>query len=118
MFQQLFGFGKAAPSGVTQITVADLKGKLAAKEALQLIDVRSAEEFEQDGKIEGARLIPLPALSSRMSDISKETPVAVICRSGSRSHVAAEMLARAGYTNVFNVQGGMIAWRRAGYPAR
>jgi rhodanese-related sulfurtransferase len=116
MFQKLFGRGAA--SAVAQLSVADLKQKLAAKEPLQLIDVRSAEEYQHDGHIAGAKLIPLPALAQRTDEIARDTPVALICRSGNRSQVAADLLARAGYTAVSNVQGGMIAWRKAGYPAR
>lgn len=116
MFQKLFGRGAA--SAVTQMTVADLKGMLAAKESLQLIDVRSAEEYKHDGHIAGAKLIPLPVLAQRLGEISRDTPVAVICRSGNRSQVAADLLAQHGYTSVRNVQGGMTAWQRAGYPAR
>lgn len=116
MFQRLFG-REAAPA-VAQITVADLKQKLAAREPLQLIDVRSAEEYQHDGHVAGAKLIPLPALAQRLDEIGRDTPVALICRSGNRSQVAAELLARQGFSGVSNVQGGMIAWQRAGYPAR
>lgn len=116
MFQRLFGRGAASP--VTQMTVADLQQKLAAREPLQLIDVRSAEEYQHDGHIAGAKLIPLPALAQRLGEIARDTPVALICRSGNRSQVAADLLAGQGYTNVSNVQGGMTAWRRAGFPAR
>jgi rhodanese-related sulfurtransferase len=116
MFQKIFGRG-AAPV-VAQMAVAELRQQLAARAPLQLIDVRSAEEYQHDGHIAGAKLIPLPALAQRMDEIARDTPVALICRSGNRSQVAAELLARAGYTQLANVQGGMIAWRRAGYPAR
>ena len=117
MFSKLFGRQTAAPA-IGQMTVTELQRTLAAKEPLQLIDVRSAEEYQHDGHVSGAKLLPLPALSGRMEEISRDTPVALICRSGNRSQVAAELLARQGYTNVSNVQGGMIAWSRAGFPAR
>lgn len=116
MFQKLFGRGASSP--VAQITVADLQQKLAAKEPLQLIDVRSAEEYRQDRHIAGAKLIPLPALAQRLAEIARDVPVAVICRSGNRSQVAADLLVGQGYTSVSNVQGGMTAWLRAGFPAR
>ena len=116
MFQRLFG--KGAASGVAQMTVADLRQKLTAREPLQLIDVRSAEEYQHDRHIAGAKLIPLPALAQRLGEITRDVPVAVICRSGNRSQVAADMLAGQGYASVSNVQGGMMAWQRAGYPTR
>lgn len=116
MFQKLFG--RSSGSAVTQISVADLKQKLAAKEPLQLIDVRSAEEYQHDGHIAGAKLIPLPALAQRLGELARDTPVVLICRSGNRSQAAADMLAGQGFTQLTNVQGGMSAWRMAGYPAK
>jgi rhodanese-related sulfurtransferase len=116
MFQRLFGT-TVSPS-VTQMKVAELQRRLAAREPLQLIDVRSAEEYQHDGHVAGAKLIPLPALAHRMGEIARDTPVAIICRSGNRSQTAADLLVRAGYTDVSNVQGGMIAWKSAGFPAR
>ena len=120
MLQHLFGGGQAAQAAgsIAQLTVADLQRKLAAREPIQLIDVRSPEEFQLDGHIAGARLIPLPALALRLAEIARDVPVALICRSGNRSQVAADLLARQGYADVSNVQGGMIAWRRAGLPTR
>jgi rhodanese-related sulfurtransferase len=116
VFKKLFGLG--ASSAVAQISIADLQQKLAAKEPLQLVDVRSADEYRQDGHIAGARLIPLPALAQRLAEIPRDTPVALICRSGARSQAAADILAQAGYAAVSNVQGGMSAWERAGYATR
>jgi rhodanese-related sulfurtransferase len=118
MLHRIFGIGQAArpTAGVAQLTVADLQHKLAAREPIQIIDVRSPEEFQFDGHVAGARLIPLPALALRLVEIRRDVPVALICRSGNRSQVAADMLVRQGYDNVSNVQGGMIAWQRAGLP--
>jgi len=118
MLQRIFGNGQSArPSArVAQLTVAELQRKLSAHESLQIIDVRSPEEFQLDGHIAGARLIPLPALAQRLGEISHDIPVVLICRSGNRSQVAADILAREGYTEVGNVQGGMIAWQHAGLP--
>jgi rhodanese-related sulfurtransferase len=109
-------FGRKPAGAVAQLRVEELRHKLLDKEALQLIDVRSAEEYKHDGHIAGARLIPLPALAQRLGEIAHTTPVVVICRSGNRSQTAATLLAQAGYSNVSNLQGGMIAWRSAGFP--
>jgi rhodanese-related sulfurtransferase len=119
MLNRIFGQRATAPaSRVAQLSVADLHAKLAAREPIQLIDVRSPEEFQLEGHVAGARLIPLPALAQRLGEIAQDVPIALICRSGNRSQVAADLLIRQGYTAVSNVQGGMIAWRRAGLPAR
>lgn len=116
MFQKLFGRGPA--SAVAQLTVVDLQRKRAAKESIQLIDIRSAEEYQHDGHIAGAKLIPLPALAQRLSEIARDTPVVVICRSGNRSRAAADVLVGHGFTDMSNVQGGMMAWRQACYPTK
>jgi rhodanese-related sulfurtransferase len=116
MFQKLFGRGSA--SAVKQLSVAELQTKIAAKEPLQIVDVRSADEYRNDGHIAGAKLIPLPMLAQRLGEISRDLPVALVCRSGGRSQAAADLLAREGFTSVINVQGGMMAWRGAGYKTR
>jgi rhodanese-related sulfurtransferase len=98
-----------------QMTVADLQTKLDAKEPLFLLDVRTPEEFSQDGHVAAATLIPLNELDSRLSELPTDKPIACICRSGNRSTVACTDLAARGY-NVTNVTGGMHAWAAAGFP--
>jgi rhodanese-related sulfurtransferase len=107
-----------AAGSISELTDADLQRKLAAREPIQLIDVRSPQEFQFDSRVAGARLIPLPALAQHLAEVVHDVPVALICRSDNRSQVAAELLARQGYADVSNVVGGMLAWRRAGLPTR
>lgn len=114
MFQKLFSRQSTNP--ITQMSVHELQQHLQSQQAFQLIDVRSAEEYQYDKHVAGAKLIPLPALSQRLNEIARDTPIAIICRSGNRSQVAADLLTRHGFTNVSNVRGGMIAWRNAGFP--
>lgn len=84
--------------------------------ALFLLDVRSPLEFESE-RIEGARLIPLDALDSRLDEVPEEAEVVVVCRTGVRATIAAETLARAG-RRARVLEGGMNAWRRARLPLR
>src|SRR5262249_20021551 len=79
-----------------------------------VLDVRSALEFEGE-RIEGARLIPLDELEGRLAEVPEQAEVVVICRTGVRATVAAEVLARAGRRPRV-LEGGMIAWRRARLP--
>ncbi|KIL50944.1 rhodanese-like domain-containing protein [Jeotgalibacillus campisalis] len=91
-----------------QITPADVEQKLSAKEELQLIDVRETDEVAQ-GKIPGAQNIPLGLLEFRMHELDKKKEYTLVCRSGGRSGMAAELLDRNGY-HVINMTGGMLKW--------
>ncbi len=95
---------------IAQITAEDLRRELSA---FEVIDVRRRPEWE-DGHIEGARLMPLDKLGVRLHELDRERPVAVHCKSGYRSAIAASLIQRAGFRNVANVIGGFDAWRACG----
>jgi rhodanese-related sulfurtransferase len=83
-------------------------------EAHTLIDLRTADEYQQ-GHIAGAANIPLESLVARLNEISRERPVIVYCRSGSRSTMAVSILSNAGYTEVYDL-GSYMSWVAQGYP--
>jgi len=84
---------------------------------VQIVDVREPDEFNGPlGHVTGARLIPLGALTNRISEIEKQTPVVVVCRSGARSAQATLMLGKAGFDKVANLSGGMLRWRAQRFP--
>ncbi len=91
-----------------EISVEDLKVKLANKEAFILLDVREAAEHET-ARIEGSTLIPLAELPSRCCELDKSRKLVVHCKSGARSARAVEFLIGKGYDAV-NVAGGIVAW--------
>jgi rhodanese-related sulfurtransferase len=76
-----------------------------------VIDVREASEFAE-GHIEGARHIPLAKLEERAFELQdhKQKPVIVTCQSGTRSGAASRKLAALGFTNVYEMKGGLLAW--------
>jgi rhodanese-related sulfurtransferase len=76
-----------------------------------VIDVREASEFAE-GHIEGARHIPLAKLEERTFELQdhKQKPVIVTCQSGTRSGAASRKLAALGFTNVYEMKGGLLAW--------
>ena len=82
----------------------------------------SEEPFEPDeyaeGHIAGSTLIPLGQLANRISKLPQDRPIVAVCRSGNRSSVALSVLTRAGFTNVLNLRGGMLAWARGGLPVK
>jgi rhodanese-related sulfurtransferase len=87
---------------------------LAGHTETLVLDVRNPDEWNDAyGHIEGARQIPLPELPARVAEIEawKDKPIMVVCQAGGRSREAAELLAGRGYRRVFNLEGGMIAWR-------
>ena len=82
---------------------------------LTLVDVRTPQEFKQDGRIAGAKLVPLSYLESNLKMIDKSKKVLVYCYSGSRSVAAARILDKHGYT-VINMSGGISSWSGAKLP--
>ncbi len=80
-----------------------------------LLDVRSEDEYDHDGRIEGARLVPLGVLEKNLKMLPKEKKILVYCRSGSRSISASRLLQQHGF-QVYNINGGINAWRAEGLP--
>jgi rhodanese-related sulfurtransferase len=114
MLRRLFGTPESTAWSAWNAT--ELKQKLDAGEELVLVDVRSADEFTWNGHIAGSRLLPLPDLGTRLDEIPTDQTVVMVCRSGSRSQIACRQLSRMGYTNLVNLDDGMIGWTGAGYP--
>jgi rhodanese-related sulfurtransferase len=87
------------------------------REDAMVIDVRDAAEVAQ-GKILGARAVPLAQLADRAAELrkNKEKPIIVYCGRGNQSQQAAAILRKHGYANVFNLSGGFAAWQQAGLP--
>ena len=82
--------------------------------AVDLIDVRTPVEF-REVHVGFARNLPLDRLDPATLTVSKDQPLYVICRSGSRGQQACVKLEAAGF-NVINVEGGTLAWDAAGLP--
>lgn len=94
------------------ITVEQVKARMDAGESLHLVDVREPDEH-QDFNI-GGILLPLGKL--RMMEVDpiedwKDREVICYCRSGNRSGMACLMLETAGFSDVKNLSGGMLAWQ-------
>lgn len=101
-------------SGFTDVTVSEAKLMIESGEVF-LLDVRTQEEFDA-GHIEGATLIPVQELGLRIEEVPQDTKVLVYCRSGKRSVTASNILVDAGYTDVYNMLGGINVWISEGYP--
>ena len=94
-----------------EIEPKELAARLAKGDRVRLIDVREPHELEIS-RIEGAELIPLGSLASRMHELDSSEDMVLFCKSGSRSARAVELLAGAGFRKQKNLRGGINAWAR------
>jgi rhodanese-related sulfurtransferase len=113
----LFGgglFGRI--SGVKQVSPQEAVLLFNHEDAM-VLDVREQSEW-LDGHISKAKHIPLGQLKNRLADLDKfkNKPIVAVCRSGNRSGRACGILKKAGFENVHNLSGGMMAWQQAGLP--
>ncbi len=95
---------------VKEITVQELKQKIDAKEDFQLIDVR--EKHEYDFVNLGAELIPLNSVLDNVEKFSRNKQVIIHCKGGVRSAKAIQALEEKGFTNLYNLKGGIVAYAK------
>ena len=100
---------------LSHITVHDLDRLQREAADLQIADVRRPAEWEE-GHIAGALLLPLNQIATAMRQLDPDRSIAVHCKGGYRSAIAASLLRRAGCRQVVNVTGGFDAWKAAGLP--
>ena len=91
--------------------------QLINRENAVLLDVREPKEFE-GGKLPNAIHIPLSQLPGRIGELAKMTsrPIVVYCERGQRSRAAVATLAKQGFANIYQLQGGLKSWKDAGLP--
>lgn len=102
-------------SGFSSIDAPALAELLAQRGLFELVDVRNADEVAR-GVIAGARHIPLGVLTQRFQELERDRPVIFYCQSGMRSMQASVFLSARGWSEVFNLAGGVMAWARCGLP--
>jgi rhodanese-related sulfurtransferase len=102
---------------IPSIDVTTLKEQYDNNPNVCIIDVREADEWAQ-GHIPNAHHIPKHQLTSHIHELGVDSthPIYLHCRSGVRSLQAAEALQALGFTAVYSLEGGIIAWANAGYP--
>lgn len=91
------------------VTNEELQSKLEANENMMVLDVRETAEYAFN-HIPNAISIPLGELEARMNELNQDQTIYIVCRTGSRSDLAAQKLAENGYSNVLNVIPGMSQW--------
>jgi adenylyltransferase/sulfurtransferase len=106
-YDQFCGFAETGT--VPAISVQELKRKMDAGETFELIDVREPFEYEI-ARIGVAKLIPLGEIAARKDELQRDQLVVVHCHSGLRSAKAVRLLQQSGFTNAYNLEGGIDAW--------
>lgn len=107
------GAGERREIGVLTIAPRALATRLDAREPIQLIDVRTPEEFAE-GHLAGAINIPLDRFDPETLPDAEGAQIVLYCRSGRRSGIAAEKLAQASSSTALHLDGGIIAWAAEG----
>lgn len=101
------GFRSVEPMAARQL--------LEKRQGIFLLDVRSQQEL-REGAIAGSVLVPFWAVVQGQLDLPPDTPIILICAVGGRSYAAGQALYRRGYKEIYNLSGGISAWKRAGLP--
>ncbi|MDZ4202354.1 MAG: rhodanese-like domain-containing protein [Gallionella sp.] len=83
---------------------------------LRIIDVRQMQEIAM-GTVPQAEALPLHTLPEKLNELSKDEKLVIVCRSGARSAQACLFLQQQGFSDVYNLRGGMMGWMQSGLPA-
>jgi rhodanese-related sulfurtransferase len=102
---------------VKECTVAEVKSRLDRGEVFHFVDVREDHEYSND-HAKGACHLGKGIIERDIETIipEKQAPIVLYCGGGFRSVLAADALQQMGYTSVVSMDGGIKAWREAGYP--
>lgn len=93
------------------LAVAELPFFRVQNPTTVILDVREPHELDV-AHVEGALHIPMQTIPNRLAELPREVPLAVMCHHGARSMAVVNYLRKAGFTNAFNITGGIDAWSR------
>ncbi|MDT0689026.1 rhodanese-like domain-containing protein [Salegentibacter sp. F188] len=112
ILKSLFGFGSRTNTKIEILKKSQFKKHLLETRGL-LIDVRTPKEFVED-HIENARNINFydSRFLTRVKDINKDKPVFIYCRNGARSARAAKKMVKQGFSQIYELKGGFLAWQK------
>lgn len=104
------------PQQGLEVNSHELRDLLTKEPQPILIDVREPAEYKEVA-IPGSVLIPLGELetSPKLTEIAKDAPIVMVCRSGRRSAFGQQILLDIGYNEVYNLTGGILEWGQEGY---
>jgi molybdopterin/thiamine biosynthesis adenylyltransferase/rhodanese-related sulfurtransferase len=101
--------GARSEEAIPTMSAQELRRKMDAREPFELIDVREPFEYEI-ARIDSAKLIPLGEFAERIAELQRDRSIIVHCHSGQRSAEAVRLLQQHGFSNVYNLEGGIDAW--------
>ncbi|MGM0588806.1 MAG: rhodanese-like domain-containing protein [Bacteroidota bacterium] len=98
-------------SSISQLSSQEFADKLQNESNVELLDIRSPEEYEQ-AHIEGARLMNIhaPDFQEQLQKLNRDKTYLLYCRSGNRSGQACRMMESMGFEKVYNLQYGIMDW--------
>ena len=113
----------AAPAASSDVDVSTLADQIDVQTAstvyerddVFMLDVREQWEYDE-GHIPDINLIPMGEIPNRLDELPRDKEIIVTCRSGNRSGRITALLQENGFTNIHNMQGGILAWQDAGLP--
>jgi len=115
LYTLLDGFLSNLPEGFYAIKADKLNTDLIEGKKLVLVDVRTAKEYENDGRIAGAINLPFNEFMSHLGELPKDVPLVIYCASGHRGAILMMGLRLLGY-DALNLAGGLNAWKAAQLP--
>lgn len=104
-----------AAESFKSINPKEAKQLIDTQKNLLLLDVRTPQELK-NGAIPGSRLVPFWAIIRNQLNLPKDKPIMLICAVGGRSYAAGKTLEKYGYKKIYNLSGGITAWKKAGLP--
>ncbi|NTU54751.1 MAG: hypothetical protein HGA79_00700 [Anaerolineales bacterium] len=117
LFDMLNGFFTAMPDSFYTVKSDKLAEELTSATPPTIVDIRTAEEFGKDGRIEGAVNVPMQEIFNSLDKVpAKDAPIVINCVSGHRGSIVMMGLRLMGYENVVNLAGGLNAWKAAKLP--
>lgn len=95
------------------LTPEQLRQRIETGEPLQIVDVREPYEWNTSNLAQhGARHVPMGELLGRMGELDRDVDLVIYCRTGARSSNVGRYLTAQGYDRVYNLKGGLEAWKR------
>jgi len=104
-------------SGFKSVSPAEAAKMIETRKDLLMIDVRSPDELKE-GYIEGSELVPFWDIAKGKKVLPKDKPILLICAVGGRSFTLGQALANEGWPEIYNLSGGISAWKKSGLPLK